>query len=229
MRSGGQAATLIDACTRGAGRGSDGVSASPVSRFRLCSPALSSFSHRNLLATARLIKAKPAPPSYQPPSVHPTETPSQAISSRRSMAEASLEPNSELLAGTGLEGHVRFGPAGFEDLMGTTLSLRHSLPAPPFCLRAVMQVARPTADQEPCPVLFFLSSTVSDKCPEGLEEVCRFQCCVPSTCDSTADEACVPVRACVCARVWVPHGKMPPSSVSRTGTYGEEAQSGEKW
>lgn len=138
MRSGGQAATLIDACTRGAGRGSDGVSASPVSRFRLCSPALSSFSHRNLLATARLIKAKPTPPSYQPPSVHPTETPSQAMSSRRSMAEASLEPNSELLAGTGLEGHVRFGPAGFEDLMGTTLSLRHSLPAPPFCLRAVI-------------------------------------------------------------------------------------------
>lgn len=145
------------------------------------------------------------------------------------MAEASLEPNSELLAGTGLEGHVRFGPAGFEDLMGTTLSLRHSLLAPPFCLRAMMQVARPTADQEPCSVLFFLSFTVSDKCPEGLEEVCRFQCCVPSTCDSTADEACVPVRACVCARVWVPHGKMPPSSVSRTGTYREEAQSGEKW
>lgn len=43
---------------------------------------------------------------------------------------------------------------------------------------------------------------MSDKCPEGLEVVCRFQCCVPGTCDSlwpTAGEACV--RVCVRVRV----------------------------
>lgn len=181
-----------------------------------------------LAGTVQLLPPKPSRhsqtdknqtnPPILPTTIRPSNRnpkPSHIIQS--SMAEASLEPNSELLAGTGLEGHVRFGPAGFEDLMGTTLSLRHSLPAPPFCLWAVMRVARPTADQEPCPVLFFLSSTVSDKCPEGLEVVCRFQCCVPSTCDSTADEACVPVRACVCTRVWVPRGKMPPSSLAELG------------